>query len=159
MRTDILIFDNGSDLPLIIDSGHTFVGRIVQAIAGSGAWVTGLALLTDNVPEEHLGKVFGTAMSFISGGTLAGPVVGGTLLQLSGYWAAWSFPLALLVVDVIARLIMVEPLGSTPPSRSLSQDNPKPVTHHHCVQETSPLLRDPEPLTEAPLLAAFIESS
>lgn len=127
----------------------------MQAIAGSGAWIIGLVLLTDNVPEEHLGKVFGTAMSFVSGGTLIGPAVGGTLLQLSGYWAAWSFPLVLLVVDVIARLIMVEPLDSIPSSRSLSPDDSKPLTYHHCVQETSPLLPDPEPLTEDPPVGGF----
>ena len=132
-----------------------FVGRIIKAVAGSGTWIISLALLTDNVPEEHLGKVFGTAMSFVSGGSLVGPVVGGTLLQLSGYWTAWSFPLVLLVADVISRLVMVEPLHSIPSSRSQHPDHSTPSTHRHYVEETSPLLPDPEPSTEGAPAGGF----
>lgn len=125
-----------------------FVGRIIQAVAGSGTWTVSLALLTDNVPKEHFGKTLGTAMSFISVGTLAGPAVGGTLLQLSGYWAAWSFPIVLLVADVIARLIIVEPLESRPSSLPQSSDSSSSSAHNNCAEETSPLLSNPELSTE-----------
>ena len=95
-----------------------FLGRVLQAVAGSGAWVIGLALLTDNVAGEHLGRVLGFAMSFVSAGILSGPLVAGMMLELTGYWAAWSIPFTLLVLDVIARLIMIEPRGYERPSSS-----------------------------------------
>jgi hypothetical protein len=32
-------------------------------------------------------------MSFVTAGIVGGPTVSGALLQLFGYWAAWSLPL------------------------------------------------------------------
>ncbi|KAJ5520330.1 hypothetical protein N7463_000783 [Penicillium fimorum] len=95
-----------------------FLGRVLQAVAGSGTWIIGLALLTDNVAGEHLGRVLGTATSVASAGVLSGPLIAGVMLQLTGYWAAWSFPLVILALDVIARLIMIEPRGYECPSSS-----------------------------------------
>ena len=88
-----------------------FLGRVLQAIAGSGAWVIGLPLLTDNVPEEHLGEALGIAMSFVSAGVLSGPLVAGIMLELTDYWSTWSIPFMILALDVIARLVMIEPRG------------------------------------------------
>ncbi|KAJ5309977.1 Aldolase [Penicillium atrosanguineum] len=85
-----------------------FVGRIVQAASGSAGWIVAFATLTDNVKPDHIGKVLGTAMSFVIAGIITGPMVSGALLQLVGYWAAWSAPLLLLAVGFIARLLMLE---------------------------------------------------
>ncbi|KAJ5780516.1 Tetracycline resistance protein TetA/multidrug resistance protein MdtG [Penicillium paradoxum] len=96
-----------------------FLGRILQSAAGSATWVVGFALLANNVDKKHLGKSMGMAMSFVTAGMVAGPTVSGTLLQLFGYWAAWSLPLVVLLLDIIARLIMIEPakgLRKTKPS-------------------------------------------
>lgn len=47
-------------------------------------------------------------MSFVSAGVVAGPAVAGAILQLAGYWIAWSVPLALLILDIAMRFIMIE---------------------------------------------------
>lgn len=92
-----------------------FLGRILQAVAGSAVWIVGFATLADTVGLGNMGKILGVAMSFVTGGILGGPVVAGTLLQLTGYWVTWSVPLAILIIDIALRLIMIEkPKKSTP---------------------------------------------
>lgn len=83
------------------------MGRFIQAAAGSAGWIVGFATLTDNVRPEHVGKVLGTAMSFVAAGVIMGPMIAGALLQLLGYWAAWSSPFILLGMDFVARLLMI----------------------------------------------------
>ncbi|KAL4934981.1 hypothetical protein BDV06DRAFT_207872 [Aspergillus oleicola] len=89
------------------------VGEIFQSLASCSVWIVAQATLVDNVSENNKGKVLGTAMSFITTGIFAGPMVSGILLQLLGYWPAWSAALLLLGVDIIARLLMIE---SKPPN-------------------------------------------
>ncbi|PYI16067.1 putative MFS transporter [Aspergillus violaceofuscus CBS 115571] len=91
-----------------------FVGRTMQAIAGCAAWVVGHAMLTDHIDADHLGKTLGLAMTFVTAGIISGPTVAGAMLELFGYWAAWSVPLVVLAVDIVARLIMLEPDRSSP---------------------------------------------
>lgn len=85
-----------------------YIGRILQGIAGTGAWIVGFAMLTDAAAGENLGKMLGFAGSFITAGIVCGPAAGGVLLELVGYWWAWAVPLALLGVVLVARLAMVE---------------------------------------------------
>ncbi|KAJ5126633.1 MFS transporter [Penicillium atrosanguineum] len=84
-----------------------FLGRMIQAVAGSAGWIVGFATLTDNIRSEHVGKALGTAMSFVTAGVIMGPMVAGVLVQLLGYWAAWCAPFILLGMDFVARLLMI----------------------------------------------------
>lgn len=74
---------------------------------------------------ESLGKVYGLSMSFVSAGTVAGPAVAGAVLELTGYWTAWSIPLGLLLLDIIMRSVMIE----TPkaPSTTIKSSSPTPT--------------------------------
>ncbi|KAG0154135.1 hypothetical protein PDIDSM_1515 [Penicillium digitatum] len=86
-----------------------FAGRILQSMAGTATWVVGFAFLANNVDKKHLGQSRGMAMSFVTAGMVGGPTVSGAILQVFGYWAAWSLPLVVLVLDIVARLVMIEP--------------------------------------------------
>ncbi|KIA75934.1 hypothetical protein HK57_00246 [Aspergillus ustus] len=99
-----------------------FVGRVLQAVAGSATWIVGSATLNDNVEVQNLGKLYGVAMSFVSAGVVAGPAVAGTVLELAGYWTAWSIPLGLLALDLVMRSVMIE--SSKQPSNN---DVPSPA--------------------------------
>lgn len=94
--------DHGNIVPAL------FAGCILQGISGSATWIVGSATMTDHVEVENLGKLYGLSMSFVSAGVGAGPAIAGTILELAGYWPAWSIPLGLLVLDIIMRGIMIE---------------------------------------------------
>ncbi|KAL4733774.1 major facilitator superfamily domain-containing protein, partial [Aspergillus similis] len=110
-------------------------GQTLQSIASASVWIVALATLVDNVDERSKGKVTSTSMSFVSMGVFAGPMVSGFLLELVGYWPAWSAALLLLAVDFLARLLMIE----NPSARKSGSGSEAP--------ERSPLLVEPNPQT------------
>lgn len=85
-----------------------FLGRALQAVAGSAVWIVGFATAADTVGQNNMGALMGVIMSFVSAGIISGPMVSGILLDVAGYWVTWSVPLGILVVDVMARLLMIE---------------------------------------------------
>lgn len=87
---------------------------------------------------ENLGKVYALSMSFVSAGVVAGPVVAGAVLELAGYWTAWSIPLGLLLLDIIMRSVMIE----TPkaPSTTTKSSSPTPTPSRE-PSEASALLQ------------------
>jgi MFS family permease len=92
-----------------------YAGRVLQALSGSAAWIVCLAILTENAGEGNVGKIMGISMSFVMIGTVGGPIIAGTVLELQGYWAAWSIPLVALAVNIIARLVMIDPVQQASP--------------------------------------------
>lgn len=89
-----------------------FISRFIQAFASSSIFALGVATIYDNMPSSQLGKTMGlvTIDPFFFGGegNVRGTTVAGMLLQLGGYWAAWSTAFALVICDGIMRLLMIE---------------------------------------------------
>ncbi|CAK3867747.1 MFS general substrate transporter [Lecanosticta acicola] len=100
-----------------------FIGRVIQGAAGTGAWIVSFAMLTDSIDKKHFGKTLGFASSFVTAGVLTGPAVSGALLEWLGYWPAWSVPFALLAIDLVARLLVVE-VKKPQKSSAADQRNP-----------------------------------
>ncbi|KAJ5922229.1 hypothetical protein N7516_009932, partial [Penicillium verrucosum] len=121
-----------------------FVGRILQSMAGAATWVVGFALLANNVDKKNLGQSMGMAMSFVTAGMVGGPTVSGAMLQLFGYWAAWSLPLVVLVLDIVARLVMIEPARKSPKAAG------KSVLNNDASPEESTALLSDTPATARP---------
>ncbi|KAJ5425175.1 hypothetical protein N7465_000245 [Penicillium sp. CMV-2018d] len=117
-----------------------FLGRIFQGVAGSAVWVIGLATVADAVGEEHIGKMMGIVSSFASAGLISGPVISGLLFEKLGYWATWTAPFTLLILDFISRLVMIEAPHESLPTRSPSLIAVTDATSER--NETSPLLQD-----------------
>ncbi|KAE8312249.1 MFS general substrate transporter [Aspergillus transmontanensis] len=88
--------------------GILFLGRILQSLAGSVVWILGLSTIADHVAPDHLAKTMGIVDSFISAGTIAGPVVSGLIFKAFGYWPTWAVPLVVLALDLVARLVMID---------------------------------------------------
>lgn len=103
----------------------------------------GSATLTDHVEVQNLGKLYGLSMSFVSAGVVAGPAIAGTILELAGYWPAWSVPLGLLVLDIIMRSIMIE--GPDPSSSYHSSSAINSTDTAVSNGEASALLADNQP--------------
>ncbi|KAJ5678736.1 Major facilitator superfamily domain general substrate transporter [Penicillium macrosclerotiorum] len=127
---------------LMVASAHSivvlFIGRFLQGIAESTVWIVGLTTVTEVVDENQLGAVMGIMASFINTGMLTGPIASGFLLEHTGYWQMWSIPLAVLTLDIIARLIMVDP----PPKQSCEPE---------AIGEATGLLSDREDPSTMPL--------
>ena len=69
----------------------------------------------------------GLTMSFSLLGIVTGPTISGTLLELLGYWTAWTAPLVVLGLNIIVRLVMLDSrdsLSSAPGSRSVASSSP-----------------------------------
>lgn len=110
-----------------------FTGRVMQGIAGSSVWIVGLATVADTVGGDNMGKVEGIMMSFLYGGLLGGPCIAGWLLEYVGYWPTWSLPLLLLLLDFVARLVMIE-------NSSVQTSSNEPGTTSKVDGSTEPLL-------------------
>lgn len=91
-----------------------FLGRALQAVNGSVSWVVGMATIADRVGEEDIGKVMGIVMSLQTAGPILGPMVSGILFDGVGYWLTWTVPLVILLLDFIARFLMVEVRPKSP---------------------------------------------
>lgn len=132
-----------------------FLGRYLQAIGGSATWVVGYAMLLDCTDTRDMGKNIGLSMSFITAGAISGPSVSGVLLELVGYWATWSVPMVILVLDIIARLLMIDQRDLQPkePNEMPSNINPESTESTALLRnETSKLDTEPSaPTASSPL--------
>ncbi|KAL4929907.1 MFS transporter [Aspergillus undulatus] len=136
-----------------------YIGRVLQAVAGSAAWLVCTAMITESAADGRSGTMMGLSTSFITIGTVSGPMLGGVLLGWVGYWSAWAVPMGLLFLDMIARLVMIQPEpGSEKSHTSLDKakcstpcdvaasNSPRDVEEIHT--ETSPLLPSSTSTTE-----------
>lgn len=119
-----------------------FIGRVLQAIGGTAAWIIGFATLRDSIDSKNIGKTFGIVRSCVSLGALAGPAVAGVLLELTGYWATWGSILFILAVDVVMRLLMVEQRNREPNSNKFDNRDRQGSHASESTDETSPLISD-----------------
>lgn len=76
-----------------------------------------------------MGKSMGLCMSFVMAGTVAGPMLGGVLLEWTGYIVAWFVPMGMLCIDIICRLLIIDP--RQPPSQKAEE----PREPHEGTQE------------------------
>ncbi|KAF2209012.1 hypothetical protein CERZMDRAFT_107259 [Cercospora zeae-maydis SCOH1-5] len=123
-----------------------YAGRILQGVAGTGAWIISFAMLAESAGTKHTGKILGLANSFVTGGIITGPAVSGVLLEWLGYWAAWSVPLGLLFIDLVARLAMVDVRPDQ--EAKLDVSGTATPTEEPAVGEGSPLLQPASPTNE-----------
>ncbi|KAJ5923382.1 major facilitator superfamily domain-containing protein [Penicillium verhagenii] len=120
------------------------LGRVLQGIAGAAAWIICLAILTENAGEGNVGKMMGISMSVVMTGTVGGPVLAGTTLELAGYWPCWYLPMGALIFNMFIWLILiespashsVESLGKVIPTGVAEANN----TEESNDSEVSPLL-------------------
>ncbi|EKG15807.1 Tetracycline resistance protein TetA/multidrug resistance protein MdtG [Macrophomina phaseolina MS6] len=84
------------------------IARVLQGIAAAVVWTIGLALCLETVGSDKLGRTIGSIFSFISVGNLAAPVLGGVLYEKAGYPGVFGIGFAVLAVDFIMRLLVIE---------------------------------------------------
>ncbi|KAJ5106275.1 hypothetical protein N7456_002950 [Penicillium angulare] len=87
-------------------------------------------------------------------GTVAGPMLGGVLLEWTGYTLAWFVPMGMLFIDILCRLLIIDPRPSSSPSPSpVEPEVPEmPREPHERIGEEG--TRDPQTTESSPLLAS-----
>ena len=81
-------------------------GRLLQGVSAGMLWVVCLALLTNTVGTGGIGQAVGVIGIPMSIGPIVGSLLGG--YASGGYYAVFELLLAMLEVDVLLRLAMVE---------------------------------------------------
>lgn len=104
------------------------LGRVLQSVAGSAVWIIGFATIADTVSPNNTGSAMGLVMSAANSGTISGPAIAGLLYEAVDYWVLWSVPLLVLVVDLVARLLMIESPSEIPSAHSLSNSHASEAT-------------------------------
>jgi MFS family permease len=84
------------------------LGRILQGAAAAVVWTVGTALLVDTVGEEKIGETLGWVSSSMGIGFFLAPLLGGIVYEKVGYFSVYYMAFALIVVDIILRLALIE---------------------------------------------------
>jgi MFS family permease len=120
------------------------VARFLQGTSGGTVWTIGMALLIETVGQENLGTTMGTIFSFCSVAALFAPVIGGLLYAKSGYAGVFGLGVALITIDFILRLLMIEKKVAAryEPASHSGPTSQSPVDSS--LNETAPLLGNDE---------------
>ncbi|CAI7659143.1 unnamed protein product [Penicillium bialowiezense] len=84
------------------------VARVCQGLSGAVIGVLGLAMIADKARPENIGEFMAYSSLSFTWGMLIGPVLGGLLFDHFGAVGAFGLPIAMLVVDIILRILIVE---------------------------------------------------
>ena len=116
------------------------LARCLQGLAAGIVWTVGLALVQETVGTARLGVVIGSIFGFISTGELMSPVLGGILYDKAGLKAVFGLAFALMGVDLVMRLLVIEQKvatkkygvvfdkpSSTPPNEEEHDDEGQPL--------------------------------
>lgn len=103
-------------------------------------WTVGLALLVDTVGKDRLGVAMGTVVSpFLGLGIALGPVVGGIVYDVGGYYAPFYIAFGFIAIDIVMRLIIIEKRTA---KVILAAATAKSGTHHR--QQDAPVMVEGE---------------
>ncbi|KAI5360836.1 Putative major facilitator superfamily, MFS transporter superfamily [Septoria linicola] len=89
------------------------VGRALQGFASTVVWTTGLAVLVDTCGKQHVGEYMGYVGIALNAGSLTAPFLGGIVFAKCGYHAVFGLIIAIVVIDILLRLVMVEQTNPT----------------------------------------------
>ena len=88
--------------------GLWVAGRLLQGVSAGMLWVVCLALLSDTVGQAGIGQAVGIIGIPMSLGPIIGPLLGGVIYAHGGYRSVFGLMFALLAIDAVLRLIMIE---------------------------------------------------
>lgn len=100
----------GATIMLCIGDSITLlvIGRLLQGASAAVVSTVGLALLVDTVGQKDIGQAAGWVSLSMSIAILIAPLLGGVVYAKSGYYAVYYMGFALIAVDILLRLLMIE---------------------------------------------------
>lgn len=84
------------------------VGRLIQGLSAAVVWVVGLAIIADTGDADNMAFLMSFPGIGLSLGVFLGPFIGGIVYERSGYYAVYYICFAVLVLDILLRLFMLE---------------------------------------------------
>jgi EmrB/QacA subfamily drug resistance transporter len=104
----MVVFTIGSMLCGISSSIYWLIGfRVFQAIGAAMSAALGTAVIIEAFPPKERGKAIGAAGAFVSFGIIAGPAVGGLLIDLISWRWVFFVNIPIGIVGVILALRFV----------------------------------------------------
>ncbi|KAL4973433.1 major facilitator superfamily domain-containing protein [Aspergillus desertorum] len=88
--------------------GLWIAGRLCQGVSAAIVWTVGCALLVDTVDKDGLGQALGYIGMGMTFGAMGGPLLGGVLYEHGGYYSVFALAFALIALDIVFRVVMVE---------------------------------------------------
>lgn len=104
----IIVFTIGSALCGLAPNVHWLIGfRVFQAIGAVFTMATGTAIVTEAFPPAERGKALGIMGTMVSLGIIAGPSIGGIILQsLTWHWLFFvNLPIGIIGIFMVARFV------------------------------------------------------
>ena len=124
--------------------GLWVAGRLLQGVSAGMLWVVCLALITDTVGPAGIGRAVGVIGIPMSIGPIVGPLLGGVIYAHGGYYAVFGLMFAMLGVDALLRLVMIE---KSVAQKWLEAEAVQPEIPHIIPEADSPA--SPTPCPEA----------
>jgi MFS transporter, DHA1 family, solute carrier family 18 (vesicular amine transporter), member 1/2 len=82
------------------------LGRLLQGSASAASWTAGLALIAEHYPEKRV-EMMGFALMGSTGGSLLGPLIGGSLYEIGGYTLPFVATGVLVAIDAGLRISLL----------------------------------------------------
>ena len=84
------------------------VARLLQGCSSAFTWTAGLGLLSDAVGQSKVGKAMGFCSVGYNSALCVAPMIGGLVLDKSGFASVFIVTLGFIVIDLSLRLLIVE---------------------------------------------------
>lgn len=101
----------------------TTTARALQGLSASFVWVSGLAFLNSQIRPDFIGTAMGYVSMAMGAGELIGPIVGGAMYEHTGHFAVLGLICAILGVDILLRIALVEKPSEPRQENTPGQDN------------------------------------
>ncbi|KAJ2502914.1 hypothetical protein GGH96_000650, partial [Coemansia sp. RSA 1972] len=137
------------------------VARFAQGLSSGITWAIGLGMIADVYQGEDMGWAMGIAFSGFTLGYLGGPVLGGAIYSAGGVHAIAIFVGAIAVLDLVFRLMLVEPkdVNSASPSRVGSSANLELGQSEQLLQSDSASVQPGDRLNKQQVIIQAMKSS
>ncbi|KAJ6146761.1 hypothetical protein N7497_008743 [Penicillium chrysogenum] len=97
---------------LVLTTSHSvtwyIIARVFQGAATAMVSVAGLSIVTDAVDRASLGQMIGYLGTAMTLGFMSGPLLGGLLYQIGGFYAIFGMAFGIVTLDFFLRLAVVE---------------------------------------------------
>ena len=131
------------------------LARCLQGISAGVVYTTVLALLVESVERDEVGSWIGFALSGVNLGVLVAPVLAGIIYEQVGYYAVFAICLAIIAIDLIAALLLIDKIrarkwsldsqqmgydskhGNSSPTQSMTEENHGPQRSDYTRNITS----------------------